>query len=190
VVTKRNKQEVTHMPTMDTSEKGLETLIMKYMTGLDGLEPESDASGVEERPRVEGTGWLAGSPKDYDRAHAVDTSQLFCFLQATQPEEFKKLGLANYNDTKSIVRLKFLGRLNAEISKRGVIDVLRHGLDHGALSFDLFTELPRRAMIRRRRFSPRTDSVSPASYATVSTRRGGRWISACSSTVYRLRRSN
>ena len=72
----------------------------------------------------------------------MDASQLFCFLQATQPEEFKKLGLANYKDTKDIVRLKFLARLSAETSKRGVIDVLRHGLNHGPLSFDLFYGTP------------------------------------------------
>jgi hypothetical protein len=41
------------MPTTDTSEKGLETLIMKHMTGSDGLEFEADAAVVEERPRAE-----------------------------------------------------------------------------------------------------------------------------------------
>ena len=130
------------MPPTDTSEKGLETLIMQCMTGSDGLEYEADAAAMEERPRAEGTGWLGGSAKDYDRAHAVDTSQLFCFLQATQSEEFKKLGLTNYKDTKDIARLKFLARLSSEIGKRGVIELFRHGLSHGALSFDLFYGTP------------------------------------------------
>lgn len=46
------------MPT-DTSEKGLETLIV--------------ASLVEE------AGYQAGSPNDYDREHAVDTAKLMAF---------------------------------------------------------------------------------------------------------------
>src|SRR5260370_23230600 len=126
------------MPTTDSSEKGLEVLIMLHMTGSDGLECDPDAGTVPGTPLLDGTGWLAGNPKDYDRAHAVDVPQLFCFLQTTQPEEFKKLNLANYKDTKDIARLKLLARLSSEIGKRGVVDVLRHGLNHGPLSFDLF----------------------------------------------------
>jgi hypothetical protein len=67
-----------------------------------------------------GTGYFAGSPKDYDRAHALDVAQLFAFLRATQPEAFKKLAMADANDTKDINRLKFLARLSAELGKRGV----------------------------------------------------------------------
>jgi type I restriction enzyme, R subunit len=130
------------MPTTDTSEKGLETLIMHHMTGSDGLESGRNIPGVAEAPSADGSGWLAGTPKDYDRIHAVDVPQLFGFLRATQPEEFKKLGLANYEDTRDIARLKFLSRLSSEIGKRGVIDVLRKGVDQGPLHFDLFYGTP------------------------------------------------
>lgn len=127
--------------TTDISEKGLETLIMRHMTGTDGLAVKP---GVLDRPPVPygGTGYIAGSPQDFDRAHALDVPQLFAFLEATQPDTFKKLDMAGANDAKDINRLKFLTRLSAEIGKRGVIDVLRKGMDHGPLHFDLFYGTP------------------------------------------------
>ena len=128
--------------TTDTSEKGLETLIMRHMTGVDGLAVMPNR--VTEPPApYGGTGYFAGSAKDYDRAHALDVSQLFAFLRVTQPEAFKKLAMADANDPKDINRLKFLGRISAEIGKRGVIDVLRKGIEHHpAGHFDLFYGTP------------------------------------------------
>ena len=61
----------------DISEKGLETLIMRHMTGTDGLAPLAEGL-VAETPdalaaaKAAGTGWLAGNPKDYDRTYAFD----------------------------------------------------------------------------------------------------------------------
>ena len=138
------------MPVTDISEKGLETLIMRHMTGTDGLAPlaEGAADGWAETPdalavaKAAGSGWLAGNPKDYDRTHALDGPQLFQFLHTTQPDTLKKLGIADYKDSKDINRQKFLARLSNEIGKRGVIDVLRKGLDHGPLHFDLFFGTP------------------------------------------------
>ena len=79
--------------TTDTTEKGLETLIMRHMTGEDGLGVEAGVA-AEARAPYGGTGYIAGSPKDYDPAQAVDVSQLFSFLQATQPERFNPKGEA------------------------------------------------------------------------------------------------
>ncbi len=129
------------MTTTDTSEKGLETLITRHMTGTDGLAFGVDGV-VAEMPLPTGNGWLAGNPKDYDRAHAVDVPQLFQFLRVTQPENLKKLGIVDYKDSKDINRQKFLARLSTEIGKRGVIDVIRKGVDHGPLHFDLFYGTP------------------------------------------------
>src|SRR5208282_6160101 len=108
------------MTPTDTSEKGLETLIMRHMTGVDGFAVTPGS--VAEKPDAAGTGYFAGSPKDYDRAQVLDVPQLFAFLRATQPEAFKKLAMAD--DPKDINRLKFLARLSSEIGKRGVINVL------------------------------------------------------------------
>ena len=128
--------------TTDTSEKGLETLIMRHLTGTDGLAPAAIDYVADASPLPGGNGWIAGYAEAYDRAHALDPVQLFTFLRTTQPDEFKKLGLGDYKDTKDIVRLKFFARLSSEIGKRGIIDVLRHGIKHGALSFDLFYGTP------------------------------------------------
>ncbi len=125
----------------DVTEKGLETLIMRHMTGEEGLAVAPNRVS-ETPPPYGGSGYTAGSPKDFDRAHAIDVPQLFAFLRATQPETFKKLAMADANDTKDINRLKFLTRLSGEIGKRGVIDVIRKGLAHGPMHFDLFYGTP------------------------------------------------
>src|SRR5436309_4938532 len=129
------------MTTTDTSEKGLETLIMRHMTGADGFAV-TPGRVAEPPPPYGGTGYFAGSPTDYDRAHALDVPQLFSFLRATQPEAFKKLAMAGANDPKDINRLKFLARLSSDVGKRGVIDVLRKGVEHGPVHFHLFYGTP------------------------------------------------
>src|SRR5260221_3633589 len=50
--------------------------------------------------------------------------------------------MADESDQKDINRLKFLARLSTEIGKRGIIDVIRRGVDHGPLHFDLFYGTP------------------------------------------------
>ena len=68
--------------TTDTSEKGLETLIMRHMTGTDGLAVTPNT--VAERPPPYGaTGYTAASAKDYDLAHALDVPQLFDLFYGT-----------------------------------------------------------------------------------------------------------
>ena len=74
----------------DTSEKGLETLIMRHMTGTDGLATGSVGVVAETKPDKGGSGWFAGNAAAYDREFAVDAEQLFAFLIATQPEEWAK----------------------------------------------------------------------------------------------------
>ena len=107
--------------TTDITEKGLETLIMRHMTGTDGLAVIPNTVALQPPP-YGGTGYTAGSAQDYDRAHALDVPQLFAFLRATQPEAFKKLALTDANDPRDINRLKFLARLSSEIHKRDEIE--------------------------------------------------------------------
>ena len=126
----------------DTTEKGLELLIMRHMTGTDGLAFPPAGAAHESSTPYRGSGWLAGNPADYDREYAVDTKQLFLFLLATQPDEYAKLGIADYQDPHDMARQKFLARLQGEITRRGVIDLLRHGIKHGPLIFDLFYGTP------------------------------------------------
>jgi len=129
------------MPT-DISEKGLETLIIRHMTGCDGFTGVAD-TGAEPPPSYGGTGYFAGRAKDYDRVHALDVTQLFAFFHSNQSEPFKKLAMADASDPRDINRLCFLDRISTEIHNRGVIDVLRKGIDHHpAGHFDLFYGTP------------------------------------------------
>ena len=158
--------------TTDTSEKGLETLIVRHMTGTDGLAVAPNRV-AERPPAYGGTGYTAGSPQDYDRAHALDVPQLFAFLRATQPEAFRKLALADANDARDINRLKFLARLSGEIGKRGVIDVLRKGVAHGPLHFDLFygTPSPGNARAEKLHAQNRFSITRQLAYSMDETRR-------------------
>ena len=83
-------------------------------------------------------GYEIGTNPDYDRDHAVDVMRLFRFLNATQPEEMAKLQL----DASEIKRKQFLDRLQGEIAKRGIIDVLRNGFSYYPASFVMFYMTP------------------------------------------------
>ncbi len=102
----------------DTSEKGLEALIVGHL--------------------VDESGYVQSEPDDYDRDHAVDASKLKEFLSATQPKTVEALGIGEDGPK----RLQFLHRLQGEIAKRGIIDVLRKGIKHGPAAIDLFYGTP------------------------------------------------
>ncbi len=120
------------MPT-DTSEKELERIIVAAMTGGDSRRPT--ALG-ETLPAL--AGYVAGSPAEYDRDHAVDLGKLLAFLHATQPDIVEQFAL----EIDGPPRRKFLDRLQGEIARRGVIDVLRKGISHGPARVDLFYGAP------------------------------------------------
>lgn len=104
------------MPT-NTSEKGLESIIVSQMVGL---------------------GWVEGDPNDYDREYGLDLHQLTVFIESTQPTIVDAADLLNSSAT----RQKFLARLQGEVAKRGVIDVLRNGIKHGPNQIELFYGSP------------------------------------------------
>ncbi|MHB8709542.1 MAG: type I restriction endonuclease [Desulfuromonadales bacterium] len=104
--------------TTDTTEKGLESLIVQSL--------------------VNEAGYVQGDPQDYDREHAVDLAKLLQFLAATQPDTYEALGI----DEEGPKRTQFLHRLQGEIAKRGVVDCLRHGIKHGPAHVELFYGTP------------------------------------------------
>jgi type I restriction enzyme R subunit len=126
------------MAASDTSERGIETLIVEAMTGLAASEQTRPGEVRERRAEYGGSGWLLGHPDDYDREYCVDLAQLRAFLEATQPKTTEALDLANEGPT----RQKFLGRLQGEITKRGVVDVLRRGVKHNQHDVTLFYGTP------------------------------------------------
>lgn len=125
------------MPT-DTSEKGLERLICTALTGAPCDPGAGDGAVLLERPATYGAGWICGTPETYDRDHCVDLAQLAEFLRQTQSKVAEALDLEQDGPT----RRGFLARLQGEISKRGTIDVLRHGLKHQQHHLDLFYGTP------------------------------------------------
>ncbi|PTQ55699.1 MAG: Type I restriction-modification system, restriction subunit R [Candidatus Carbobacillus altaicus] len=128
------------MKPTDTSEAGLETLICRALTGSDcAPRPAGTPAVIAEPPApYGGVGWLPGDPADYDREYCVDLVQLTAFLRLTQPEVAEALDL----DHDSPTRRKFLARLQGEVSKRGVVDVLRGGIQHGPYRIELFYGTP------------------------------------------------
>ena len=123
--------------TTDTSERGLERMICTALTGHPCDPPKTGTAG-EPPVGYGGAGWSCGNPHDYERVYCVDLVQFTAFLLATQSEVAESLALSEDGPT----RRKFLARLQGEISKRGTIDVLRHGIKHGAQDLDLFYGTP------------------------------------------------
>ncbi len=88
----------------NTKESGLEALIVKWLVDHNNYEQGTNA--------------------DYNREYAVDETRLFRFLQDTQPDALEKLGVFK----SALKKKQFLNRLQGEIAKRGIIDVLRNGV--------------------------------------------------------------
>ncbi len=70
---------------------------------------------------------------DYDKATTFDTALLFEFLRETQADKVAKLKEVS-GDT---FEARLVRRIDDEISKRGVIDCLRKGVEEGPVKFDL-----------------------------------------------------
>ena len=87
---------------------------------------------------VEEAGYSQGDPADYDREHAVDLARLMQLLAATQPDVVETLGIGEDGPKRN----QFLHRLQGEVAKRGVVDVLRSGIKHGPAHLELFYGTP------------------------------------------------
>ena len=140
--------------TTDTTERGLERLICTALTGhpCDPAKPDTLA---EQPMHYNDTGWICSSPYDYNREYCLDLVQFSAFMRETQPELAESLAL----DEDGPTRRKFLARLQGEISRRGTIDVLRHGIKHGNHDLNIFYGTPSagnekaKALYKMNRFS-------------------------------------
>lgn len=102
----------------NTSESGLESLIVKWL--------------------VEHNSYEQGHSHDFNVEYAVDTVRLFRFLKDTQPDAVKKLQL----ETSPQKTAQFLARVRDEITKRGIVDVLRKGIKAYPASLIMFYMTP------------------------------------------------
>ena len=72
-----------------------------------------------------------GEQRDFNPARGLDTAELYTFIGATQVDAWNEL-IKRYGGDPNVTQAKFADRLAAELHKRGVVDVLRHGVvDHG-----------------------------------------------------------
>ncbi len=103
---------------MDTSETGLEKIIVGWLVKENGYEQES--------------------PHAYNKDFALVDKWVERFVTETQPEKVQQsMCFASPSE-----RLKFFTRLSNEITKRGVTDVLRKGYKFNGSTFDLYYPLP------------------------------------------------
>ena len=122
----------------DTSELGLERLIVRHLAGISEHPPVAPNTAQEPVSVYGPGGYVLGRASDYNRDVALDVAKLLEFLQATQPRAVETLNLAS----EGIQRTQFLHRLQGEIAKRGVVDCLRRGVSHGPVTVDLYKLLP------------------------------------------------
>ena len=103
---------------MDTSETGLEKIIVGWLVKENGYEQET--------------------PHAYNKDFALVDEWVERFVRETQPEKVEQsMCFASPSE-----RLKFFTRLSNEITKRGVTDVLRKGYKFNGSTFDLYYPLP------------------------------------------------
>ncbi|MGI1806117.1 type I restriction endonuclease subunit R [Exiguobacterium sp. TDN 0502] len=105
----------------NTNEAGLETLIINHLVKQNGYEQ--------------------GQNNDFNKEYAVDETRFFRFLEDTQKEKLEMLGVYKSESNKA----KLLNRLQGEITKNGVIEVLRNGLKIYPVTLDLFYLTPSEA---------------------------------------------
>lgn len=103
---------------MDTTEKGLEDIIVDYLR--------------------DGNGYNQGGSSDYNKTYALCPDRVEAFIKATQPEKAQELHIFDIPSERN----KFFTRLRDEITKRGVTDVLRKGFRYITQLFDLYYPLP------------------------------------------------
>ena len=88
-------------------------------------------------------GYIKGSPTDYNREYAIDTTLLFRFLRNSQPKEWDKVvtkhGAAN-------AEINFIKRLNKELDAHGMLHLLRKGITDAPAKFNLCYFRPASAM--------------------------------------------
>ena len=103
---------------MDTSEKGLETIIVDWLR--------------------EQNGYKQLTPHDYNKDFALVEQWVEGFITDTQRQKVEQsMCFASPSE-----RYKFFTRLKDQITKRGVTDLLRKGYKFNGVTFDLYYPLP------------------------------------------------
>src|ERR1700739_3715000 len=78
-------------------------------------------------------GWQQGNAAEFSKDLALDKKSVLNFIQATQSKEWEKLTQYYKDETES----KFVQRLFKELDLRGMLDVIRHGINDSGCKFKL-----------------------------------------------------
>jgi type I restriction enzyme R subunit len=108
------------------------------MTNLKKNLNEAAFEEYVEKELVERHGYISRKSEDYNKDLAMDDVLLIEFLERTQKEKLEKLRILHGAKMKE----KLLQRIDSEISKRGILNVFRKGVDQGPVHFDLMYFLP------------------------------------------------
>ena len=95
---------------------------------MSGLSPTEEKFEEHIEKHLCSIGYTSTHFHDYDRSLCLIKDEVIEFIKTTQPEEFKTLTERHGLDVEN----KVLSRISSEISRRGVVDVLRNQVvDHG-----------------------------------------------------------
>lgn len=103
---------------MDTSEKGLEDIIVDYLRDVNGYNQ--------------------GGSSDYNKTYGLLPDRVEAFIRATQPDKASELRVFD----SATERNKFFCRLRDDITKHGIHYILRKGFRYLTQVFDLYYPLP------------------------------------------------
>lgn len=98
----------------DTSEKGFQKYITKYLVGINKF--------------------IETTPLEFDRDFNINTKQVLSFIEATQKDAYEMIQKKGERS--------FLVRLDEKLKEIGVIEVLRKGVKHFDKTIDLFYRKP------------------------------------------------
>lgn len=136
-------------------ERELERTILNALTGK-----RIDLNRIS-RDRLEASGgWVWSSAEDFDTDYALDPVQLWTFLSATQVTSDSERQFLDLSP-ESTNREMFLKALRWELSRRGIIDLLRRGMSFGPLHINLLYGLADPARGTYRHFRQNRFSVTP-----------------------------
>jgi type I restriction enzyme R subunit len=88
------------------------------------MHTERALEDLIEAHLIEQGGWRKGDPADFDAELALTPSDLFAFIQATQPDTWGKLRQHHHSGLEAA----FLDRLTGVLDTQGTLDVVRHGV--------------------------------------------------------------
>ena len=94
-----------------------------------GYSKEINFEELIEDSLVQG-GYIQGAPAEFDRSFAIDKGMFIKFLEKTQEETLNAFKKANGYSWKKTL----FDTLVSQIENRGMIDVLRHGVEHYSLT--------------------------------------------------------